>query len=93
MTKFALVEIVLACCLIGAWKVGLDRIGGQVLLLGASMLVGVFLAVFGQVYQTGADAYQLFVAWAALIFAWVLLGRFGALWIMWLALLNIGLML
>ena len=93
MGKFSLVEIGLIACLIGAWKVGLDKIGGQVLLLAASIFVGVFLAVFGQVYQTGADSYQLFVGWAVLILGWVLLGRFGALWIVWLALVNTGLIL
>ena len=91
--KFSLIEIILLGCLIGAWKVGLNRIGGQVLLLAASMMVGVFLAVFGQIYQTGADSYQLFLGWAVLIFAWVLLGRFGALWIMWLTLVNVSLIL
>jgi len=93
MAKFSLVEFGLIACLVGVWKVGLDKIGGQVLLLSASMIVGVFLAVFGQVYQTGADAYQLFVGWAVLILGWVLLGRFGALWILWVALVNTGLML
>jgi uncharacterized membrane protein len=92
IAKFSMIEIILLGCLIGAWKVGLDRIAGQVLLLAASMMVGVFLAVFGQIYQTGADSYELFVGWAALIFAWVLIGRFGALWIMWLALINVALM-
>src|SRR5258708_2400351 len=93
MAKFSLVEIVLVGCLVGAWKAGLDKIAGQVLLLAASMMVGVFLAVFGQVYQTGADPYELFVGWAVLISAWVLIGRFGALWIMWLVLINISLIL
>jgi uncharacterized membrane protein len=93
MAKFSMVEIVLAGCLVGAWKVGLDKIAGQVLLLAASMMVGVFLAVFGQIYQTGADSYELFVAWAVLISAWVLIGRFGALWIMWLVLINVSLIL
>ena len=92
-TKFSGIEIILLGCLIGTWKVGLNRIGGQVLLLAASMMVGVFLAVFGQTYQTGADSYELFLGWALLIFAWVLLGRFGALWIMWLTLLNVTLIL
>ena len=39
---------------------GRDRFIGKLLLLAASLLVGVFLAVFGQVYQTGADTYSLF---------------------------------
>jgi uncharacterized membrane protein len=67
---------------------GFDRFLGKVLLLAASALVGVFIAVFGQVYQTGADTYELFTAWAFLIFPWVALGRFMPLWILWIAVLN-----
>ncbi|MBC8290414.1 MAG: DUF2157 domain-containing protein, partial [Planctomycetes bacterium] len=46
---------------------------------------GVFLAVFGQVYQTGADEWLLFAGWAGLILPWTALSRFEALWILWLA--------
>jgi uncharacterized membrane protein len=70
---------------------GFDRLLGKVLLLAASALVGVFLAVFGQVYQTGADAYELFAMWAVLIIPWVILARFVPLWIFWIALLNFAL--
>lgn len=70
-----------------SWQ-GFDRFPGKLLLLAASALVGVFLAVFGQVYQTGADTYTLFTAWAFLIFPWVVLGRFMPLWMLWLAILN-----
>ena len=48
------------------------------------------LAVYGQVYQTGADAFGLFLGWAALIFSWVMIGEFAALWLLWLVLLNTG---
>jgi uncharacterized membrane protein len=73
----------------GTWA-GFDRFLGKILLLAASALVGVFLGVFGQVYQTGADSYELFVAWALLILPWVLLGRFMPLWLCWLALFNLA---
>jgi len=72
---------------------GFDRFVGKLLLLAASALVGVFLAVFGQIYQTGAESYELFIAWAFLIFPWVALGRFMPLWLLWLALLNMALSL
>jgi uncharacterized membrane protein len=73
--------------LAAAWR-GFDDVIGKLLLLASSVLVGVFIAVFGQVYQTGADSYQLFTAWALLIFPWVVLGRFMPLWILWVAVLN-----
>jgi uncharacterized membrane protein len=53
----------------------------------------VFLAIFGQIYQTGADTYELFTGWALLILPWVLFARFGGLWLLWLVLLNVGLVL
>ena len=75
---------------VGALYAGMDRFLGKLLLLAASMLVGVFIAVFGQIYQTGADTYELFQAWALLIFPWVVLGRFVPLWLGWLALINLA---
>jgi len=48
------------------------------------------VAVFGQVYQTGADAYELFVGWALLILPWVAMCRFAGLWVLWLAIVNIA---
>jgi uncharacterized membrane protein len=72
----------------GATWAGFDRPAGKVLLAAAAALVGVFLAVFGQIYQTGADSWQLFATWALLITPWVALGRFMPLWIGWVALLN-----
>lgn len=77
--------------LVGATWAGLDRFPGKLLLLAASALVGVYIAVFGQIYQTGADSYELFTAWAFLIFPWVALGRFMPLWIFWLGLINLAL--
>ena len=72
----------------GAYWMGLDRLGGKVLLLTASVLVGVLIAVYGQVYQTGADAYELFLFWAALIFLWVWISDFAALWVLWMVILD-----
>ena len=91
--KFGLIEGALVASLVAAWVVGIDRIAGKVLLLGAAVLVGVLLAVYGQVYQTGADAYELFVGWALLIVGWVAISRFGGLWLMWLVILNTAVIL
>jgi uncharacterized membrane protein len=80
---------VLVSLLAATWT-GLDGYAGKFLLLAASALVGVYLAVFGQVYQTGADSYELFTGWAFLTFPWVALGRFTPLWLFWLGLLNLA---
>jgi uncharacterized membrane protein len=91
--KFALIEGGLVGCVIAAWFVGLDKLAGKVLTLAAATLTGALLAVYGQTYQTGADPYELFLGWALLILGWVAIMRFGALWIMWLVILNTGVIL
>ena len=88
--KLSSIEAAIVILASTAFMLGLKRAGGRVSLLAASVMVGVFLAVFGQIYQTGADAYQLFTSWAALIFLWVLVSRFAALWVLWAAVLNTG---
>lgn len=65
----------------------------QLLLLIASIITGSLLALFGQVYQTGADTWQLFFGWALLITPWVVIARFPALWLLWLGLINACLVL
>lgn len=91
--RFGTLEAGLGICLFTAWRVGLESLSGKIWLLSASVLVGVFLAVFGQIYQTGADSYHLFITWSFLILGWVVLARFAALWAMWLAIANVGLFL
>ncbi len=84
LVKFAVIEAGVLICVAGAWVAGLDRPAGQSLLIGASVLTGVLLAVIGQVYQTGADAFELFTAWSILILPWALASRSPAHWLVWL---------
>jgi len=58
------------------------------LLTAASLLVGVLFAVFGQIYQTGANAYDFFLAWSICITIWVLVSNFSPLWMLYLILIN-----
>ncbi|MBE0446314.1 DUF4401 domain-containing protein [Psychrobacter sp. FME5] len=96
MGKFALVEgalvITIALYVVLSFRQKFQLIR-QLLLLIASVITGSLLALFGQVYQTGADTWQLFFGWAVLILPWVLIARFPALWLLWLGLINAGLML
>jgi len=91
--KFILVEAGILGCMAGVFLIGSHKIVGKILLLCAALLVGVFLAVFGQVYQTGADAFELFTGWALLITGWVAVSSFAALWVMWLTIVNTALIL
>lgn len=86
--KFALVEAPILVSLVAAWRLGVEGIAGKATLLFASLMAGALLALVGQTYQTGADTFELFAAWAAAILPWVLVARFPALWIFWLALVN-----
>ncbi len=87
--KLSSIQFGIIGCLTGAYFYSLQRLSGQVLLLCASVLVGVFMAVFGQIYQTGADAYQLFMVWSLLTLGWTLISNFAAQWIFWLLITNI----
>lgn len=90
ITKFTLLEALVAAAVVGYWRLGNDRPAGKAALLVASILLGALLALFGQIYQTGADTWQLFATWAALILPWVLIGRFAALWMLWVAVANLA---
>lgn len=56
----------------------------------ASVLLGVLLALYGQTYQTGADPWELFATWAALMLPWTLIARFAPLWLLFTGLLNVA---
>src|SRR5690606_30155924 len=50
--------------------------------------VGVLFAVYGQIYQTGANAYDFFLAWTIFVTLWVLVSNFAPLWFLYLILIN-----
>src|SRR5258706_5168461 len=88
--KFGLVELPLVAAIILVYRLRLDNFKGKALLLGAALLMGALLALIGQTYQTGADTYELFAVWALAILPWAAVGRFGALWLMWIGLINLA---
>jgi uncharacterized membrane protein len=92
-TKFALVEALVAASLAIVWWQGLERAAGKAALLCAAIVIGALLAFIGQTYQTGADTFELFATWALAILPWVLVARLPALWVLWLALVNLSLTL
>ena len=84
--KLAIVEVLIVLAAAIAFWRGLDDIVGRAGLSAAAILVGALLAVYGQVYQTGADSYELFLWWALLTLGWVIIGRFAPLWLGWIGL-------
>ncbi|MES0491436.1 MAG: DUF2157 domain-containing protein [Leptospirales bacterium] len=91
--KFGMAEALLALAIFAYWKFGENKVVGKVSLLSATILLGVLLALVGQTYQTGADPWQLFFYWALFMLPWAVLGRFAAIWLVWLALLVVSILL
>lgn len=91
--KFGLVQALIVAALALVWKLGLDRPAGKAALITAALLVGALLALVGQTYQTGADTFELFAAWAFAILPWALVARVPLLWLGWLALVNLAIAL
>ncbi|GHE20862.1 DUF2157 domain-containing protein [Halomonas urumqiensis] len=91
--RFGLVQVALVAAIaVYCWGARRPEVA-RASLTAASLLLGVLLALFGQVYQTGADPWQLFFIWAVLMLPWVLVARFDVLWVAWLGLLNVSLAL
>jgi uncharacterized membrane protein len=91
--KFGMVEMVIVVAIIAYCRFAANSVPGKASLLGATICLGVLLALYGQTYQTGADPWQLFFTWAMLMLPWAVIGRFPAIWILWVALINIAIVL
>ncbi|TET37652.1 MAG: DUF2157 domain-containing protein [Anaerolineales bacterium] len=89
--KLGLLEVAMLVAVGLAFWRGLEKLSGKIALATASLIVGSLLAVYGQIYQTGADSFQLFLGWALLITCWVFIGRFTPLWFTWIVLFNLSL--
>ncbi|MBT3783529.1 DUF2157 domain-containing protein [bacterium] len=86
--KLGLAQLPVLVTLILVFFRDLNSLPTKVLLFLGAFFVGVFLAVFGQVYQTGADSYELFQGWALLIFPLSLFSNFLPLWTLNLVLVH-----
>lgn len=72
-------------------RAGLDRVSGRVACVVAGALVGPLFALFGQTYQTGADAWTLFAAWCALFIPFTVASRLSGAVVLWMVLLHLAL--
>lgn len=91
--KFGMMEGFVILTVLAYWKLDKDKVPAKVFLLMASIFLGVLLALYGQTYQTGADPWQLFFNWALLMLPWAIIGRFPAIWILWIGLINLSIIL
>lgn len=86
--KLGLTEILVIATTLIVLLPKINSITRNIILTGSSFLVGVLFAVFGQVYQTGANAYDFFLAWTLFITLWVAVSNFAPLWLLYIVLLN-----
>lgn len=90
IAKFAAIEAGIVLTVIAAFWRGADSLAGAGALIAANILTGVLLAVIGQVYQTGADPWQLFALWALLALPWAVAARNAAHWLVWLVVAHVA---
>jgi uncharacterized membrane protein len=73
-----------------ALRLGLARPAGQAALVLAGVLLGGVLALVGQTYQTGADTWELFALWAALLLPWLVAAAATAMTLLWLLVAHVA---
>ncbi len=72
------------------WLLEPDSRVGELAGTGATFLTGVLMAVFGQIYQTGADAHDLFMAWALLTLPWAIVSRSPIHILVWIIIADVA---
>jgi uncharacterized membrane protein len=88
--KFLALQGLLAGSFVAAMVLQRARLA---LLLLVMLALGGLLAFVGQTYQTGADPWQLFAAWAALALLCVVAARSDLLWSFWVLIAGMGIAL
>lgn len=85
LAKFALSEaLIIALAVVVWWR--WRQTSGRLALVAIAILIGGLFALYGQIYQTGAENWTLFRAWAIALFALACFARLTALWFLcWLA--------
>ena len=90
LTRLVMAEGALVVAGVAAVALGPRRWAGQVASIAAAALIGPVLAQVGISYQTGADPWQLFAAWAALSLGFVLAAHHAVGWLGWTVLVQVA---
>ena len=91
--KFALIGLGILLSAYGAMTTRVTENINKISLVATSVLLGVLLAVFGQTYQTGANAYDLFLAWLLIVIPLTLVSQSTYQWLFFSILANTTLIL
>jgi uncharacterized membrane protein len=86
--KMGILEALIVATILAALFFKSHIIVKKSILTGAAVLVGALFAVHGQIYQTGANAYDFFFAWTLAIAIWALVVNFAPLWLLFVTLAN-----
>lgn len=87
-TKLALAQALFVLPALLAWRLRHSTLLHQLLLTAAAVMIGVVFAVFGQIYQTGANAYDFFLAWWLCVLLFTIYLLFEPMWLLMIALAN-----
>ncbi|CFQ96359.1 MULTISPECIES: DUF4401 domain-containing protein [Yersinia] len=79
MAKFGLVELLIIALTVVVWWRWYDTVS-QSALLALGLSFGGLFALYGQIYQTGADSWELFRAWTLVLLPLAIIGRRNGLW-------------
>lgn len=71
--------LLFASCLLSIYFTP-STIKGHCIIAFAALMTGLSLTTYGQIYQTGADSFQLFAVWSVLLIPWLYF-RLAAVWI------------
>lgn len=79
MAKFALVELLIVALAAVVWWRWYSTLARSAL-LATGLSFGALFALYGQIYQTGADSWELFRAWLCVLLPLALIARQNSLW-------------
>lgn len=79
MGKFALAELLIVALAVVVWWRWYSTLARGAL-LAAGLSFGALFALYGQIYQTGADSWELFRAWLCVLLPLALIARQNSLW-------------
>jgi len=89
MAKFALAELLIVALAVITWWRWYSTLARSAL-LAAGLGFGALFALYGQIYQTGADSWELFRAWLCVLLPLALIARQNSLWFCSWLVANLG---
>jgi len=93
LTKFVTLQSTIVLAGVVYSRLDHHSISGISCITLITLLTGALLALVGQIYQTGADPWQLFAIWAVFTLPWAIIHRASTVWMIFITLVNLALYL